>query len=81
MKYWVVSDCISSYTRLYSIGNKENNAAKATEILIEALADFNRGGQIPVKIIMDGSSVNQSVKKRDIWKDLNVEIIITERAK
>jgi hypothetical protein len=81
MKFLIVSDAISSYTRLYSIKNKENNAARATEVLLEALADFNRGirYQTAVKIIMDGSSVNQNVKKRELWKDLNLEVIITEK--
>ncbi len=75
-KFWVFSEALSGYTKVYPIRNNENNSAKGTDIMIQAMKDFNRGVRAcrKVHVRMDGSSVNKGIANRDIWKIIETEI-------
>ena len=75
-KFWIFSEALSGYTRVYPIRNNENNSAKGTDVMIQALKDFNRGVRScrKVHVRMDGSSVNKGIANREIWNVIETEM-------
>ena len=72
------SDALSGFTRLYHVRTENNNAAAGTDVMIEAITDFDRGvrSQRMIKVLMDEWLVNKAIQKREFWKDLNVEFVL-----
>lgn len=77
-KFWVISCALSGYTRLYHVRTEKNNSASGSDVLLQALSDFDRGirSQYRIKIFMDGWSVNKAIKSRQFWDKLNVEFVL-----
>ncbi|CBY15073.1 unnamed protein product [Oikopleura dioica] len=81
MKFYVVSEALSGYVKMYHIHNKENNAEIGSGILIKSMYDLavRPHGTLHKTIAMDGAPVNRKIAKNPIWEDLNVTIEIMDK--